>query len=302
MNFTSLWRCISQSDSVKLSSVAGELPKQWIIQLFQIRSSTDALSVPASAAPLTGLKALLLFFTSTARPSFMLLSGYGAENCHCGSVGGGLVLASQQANVNLPDKVLQRWALLSGTGSSLHLKGNSFSFFSQSLFNPTYGRSEAHFQRPGVTKITRTDKDEAWIPLPFTWYTHSTPISLFAFFNSMQPCWRISGPFNNLLVNFVGKAVYLFLSCWFFITTWTLPLRGNAKGWLTIVIFSYYLSKYCCILIEFIHYLLCRYFKTAKETPLAGKNEIILTKVRVHWCQIALPTAQPGVHCYVEIT
>lgn len=42
------------------------------------------------------------------------------------SVKAGLAFTSQQLNVNLPDKVFQRWDLFPGSESSMHLMGISF--------------------------------------------------------------------------------------------------------------------------------------------------------------------------------
>lgn len=130
-NFIYLWQCNSQRHSAKLSGQARELPKQGIIQLLQISSSTNAVSVPASAAPLTGLKDFFLVFhlyCKTVLHAPVLIWDWKLSLRFRDSVKAGLVLTSQQSNVNLPDKVLQRWALLPGTESSLHLKGNSLFF------------------------------------------------------------------------------------------------------------------------------------------------------------------------------
>lgn len=143
----------------------------------------------------------------------MLLSGYGGEKLSLrfhDSVKAGLAFPSQQPNVNLPDKVFQRWDLFPGSESSMHLMG--ISFFSKALFNPIYRRGEAHFQRPGVTKITHTDEDDAWLPFLSTWYSHSTPFSLFAL---LTPCNLVRTFLYVWLISCSSKvALHLLGSCW----------------------------------------------------------------------------------------
>lgn len=187
---------------------------------------------------LTGLEAFFLCFTSIARPFFMLLSGYGGKKLSLrfrDPVKAGLTFTSQQPNVNLPDKVFQRWDLFPGSESSLHLMG--ISFFSKALFNPIYRRGEAHFQRPGVTKITHTDEDDARLPFLSTWYSHSTPFSLFAL---LTPCnlvrtflyvWLISCS-SNVALHLLGSCWErgFILPCAFFFTQQDPPSARTVRG------------------------------------------------------------------------
>lgn len=109
---------------------------------------------------------------------------------------GGLTFTSRRLNINLPDKVFQRWALFGGSESSLHLRATTFFFFSLNpCLTPHRGAVRLTSKDQGLQRsFAQMKMMHDFLLSVFLPQTHTpSPVFLSLYFiKSVQPCTNIS--------------------------------------------------------------------------------------------------------------